>query len=343
VIKIKKVKISNFQSHENTILDFEDGLNVITGPSDQGKSAIIRAIKWALYNEPRGTEFIRYGMAGVKVEIEFSNGYRVVRERTKSKNRYIVFTSDGSETVFEGFGNDVPDEVVKAHGMPKVMLDKDYISNLNISEQIEGPFLLSEPGSIRAKAIGRLTGMHIIDKAIRDCIVDIRRENQTRERLIKEMKIINKTLETYGDLDILKNKIDSVDNSLTIIAGLLNKMSRLDALEKKLSALKEQYRYVERVLGITDRLDECAKLLATASEYIVKLKKLENLNRRYEEYTNNVHKITDNLKQNRQDTDKLINSYASLLKDIAVCPFCGSEISGSIVDNIVSHYKGIHQ
>jgi len=226
--------------------------------------------------------------------------------------------------------------------MPKVMLDKDYISNLNISEQIEGPFLLSEPGSIRAKAIGRLTGMHIIDKAIRDCIADIKRESQRRERLINEMETINKALETYNDLDIIKNKIDSVDDLLIIIDGLLNKMHRLDALEKKLNALEQQYSYAERVMGITDRLDECARLLAEASECAVKLKKLEKIYRRYEENTNNVRKITNNIKQYKQETEKRINSYASLLKDFAVCPLCGSEISGSTVDNIISHYKGIH-
>jgi DNA repair protein SbcC/Rad50 len=43
---INKVRIENFQSHEDTLMEFHKGLNVITGPSDHGKSAVMRAIKW---------------------------------------------------------------------------------------------------------------------------------------------------------------------------------------------------------------------------------------------------------------------------------------------------------
>lgn len=61
MIHLKRVRLENFQSHRNSVIDFDRGLNVIVGPSDSGKSAIIRAIKWALYNEPSGNYFIREG------------------------------------------------------------------------------------------------------------------------------------------------------------------------------------------------------------------------------------------------------------------------------------------
>ena len=51
---IKKIIIDNFQSHEHTEIEFGPGLNVIVGPSDYGKSAVVRALRWVLYNEPRG-------------------------------------------------------------------------------------------------------------------------------------------------------------------------------------------------------------------------------------------------------------------------------------------------
>ena len=37
---IKSLKIHNVQSYEDTALVFSDGINVIIGASDQGKSAI---------------------------------------------------------------------------------------------------------------------------------------------------------------------------------------------------------------------------------------------------------------------------------------------------------------
>lgn len=104
MITIKRIRIENFQSHKDTELSFSDGLNVIVGPSDQGKSAIIRAIKWVLYNEPRGTDFIRQGTNSARVTLELSNGYVITRERAPNKNRYTLKDPDGNVSVFEGFG-----------------------------------------------------------------------------------------------------------------------------------------------------------------------------------------------------------------------------------------------
>jgi ABC-type transporter Mla maintaining outer membrane lipid asymmetry ATPase subunit MlaF len=54
IVNIKKLIIENFQSHKYTEVDFSEGFNIIFGPSDYGKSAIIRALRWVLYNEPGG-------------------------------------------------------------------------------------------------------------------------------------------------------------------------------------------------------------------------------------------------------------------------------------------------
>ena len=41
---LKTVILENFQSHKHTSIEFNEGLNVILGPSDSGKSAIIREL-----------------------------------------------------------------------------------------------------------------------------------------------------------------------------------------------------------------------------------------------------------------------------------------------------------
>lgn len=62
--RFERLLIENFQSHEQTEVFFTEGLNVFVGPSDSGKSAILRALRWVLYNEPKGTDFIRAGKSG---------------------------------------------------------------------------------------------------------------------------------------------------------------------------------------------------------------------------------------------------------------------------------------
>lgn len=270
MVRINSITITNFQSHENTRLDFEKGLNVITGPSDQGKSAVIRAIKWVLYNEPRGTEFIRHGTSGAKVSIELSNGYTVIRERSKSKNRYTVLKPDGSEINLQGFGNEVPEEVIKAHRIPKVLLDNDKNSSLNIADQLEGPFLLSESGAVRAKAIGRLTGLHIIDRAIRGCIIDLRRENQNLDRLKKELEEIDKELKEYEDLESIAQRIRSSEHLIKRLEELVCRNSRLDTFKQKIGLLENEYSKVSSILSMTGGVQECGAIIRQLENIIDK-------------------------------------------------------------------------
>ena len=74
MISITKLTLENFQSHKYTVINFDEGLNSIVGATDSGKTAIFRALKWALYNDPSGDYFIRTGEDYVSVKVELSNG-----------------------------------------------------------------------------------------------------------------------------------------------------------------------------------------------------------------------------------------------------------------------------
>ncbi len=253
---IRKVIIENFQSHESTEMEFEDGLNVIVGPSDQGKSAVIRAIKWVLFNQPRGIEFIRHGAKSAKVEIEMSNGFRVIREKSSSRNRYTVIDPEGETSVFEGFGNEVPEEVRKAHGVAKVVIDTDRDVSLNLGEQLEGPFLVSETGAVKAKAIGRLTGVHIVDRATRECINDIKKENQIEGRCKNEIKELEQKLNMYEHLDLLEKNISVREENVKEIEKLANTLHKLDTLRSRLSFVNYEIRVESEIIRKTVNIKE---------------------------------------------------------------------------------------
>ena len=53
---IKSIQIKNIQSHKDTSLEFSPGINAIVGSSNNGKSAVLRALYWARYNRPLGTD-----------------------------------------------------------------------------------------------------------------------------------------------------------------------------------------------------------------------------------------------------------------------------------------------
>ena len=101
-MSIMRLNLSNFQAHESLDLLLDPGVTTIVGPSDVGKSAIMRALKWVACNNPAGTEFIRWGSKRAVVSIETDDG-SVVRTRSASVNKYEL---NGRE--FVAFGKAVP-------------------------------------------------------------------------------------------------------------------------------------------------------------------------------------------------------------------------------------------
>ena len=89
--KITQVRLKNFQSHEDTTISFDD-YNIIYGKTNSGKSAILRGIKWALYNLPpaEGVDFRRFGTKETIVEVTFDDGKKIRRRRTSKENEYIL-------------------------------------------------------------------------------------------------------------------------------------------------------------------------------------------------------------------------------------------------------------
>ena len=57
---INHISIQNFAIIENTEIDFEDGLNIITGETGSGKSIVIEAVSLALGSRA-DSSFVRHG------------------------------------------------------------------------------------------------------------------------------------------------------------------------------------------------------------------------------------------------------------------------------------------
>ncbi len=202
----KKLVIDNFQSHEHTEIELTDGLNVFVGPSDSGKSAILRALKWVLFNTPRGTDFIRTGAKECRVCLILNDGTEILRIRTHgSVNRYVLRTPDGNELVFQGFGNTVPEEITRLHGITPVHLDQKELI-LHFGTQLESPFLLFESNQNKAKTIGRISGAHLIDNALKKTSSDRLALGGEIRRLEMEKARLEEKLKPYSNLAELETK-----------------------------------------------------------------------------------------------------------------------------------------
>jgi DNA repair exonuclease SbcCD ATPase subunit len=264
--RFKALIIENFQSHERTEITFSEGLNVFVGPSDSGKSAILRALRWVLYNQPRGSDFIRTGASRCRVTLTLSDGTQIVRERSSSVNRYLIRDPQGKERVFEGFGSDVPGEVLEAHGMVPLQLDEDRELTVQIGQQLEGPFLLSESGGTRAKSIGRISGAHLLDVAQNQTAKD-QRAVSSRIKFVEEaMKRREEELKPYEVLPRLRQQLDRA-------AALSEEAGRKKELLRRLRELKERWENCRNEMGrerkrlsSLERIPEAEKIFSRLME-----------------------------------------------------------------------------
>lgn len=286
--KIIRLEIENFQSHADTVLDLSSGLNVITGPSDQGKSALIRSLCWLIYNEPRGTDFIRRGTSVCRVKAVLDSGEIIVRERSSSKNRYIYYSASGEECIFEGFGHTVPLEIAGVLKMPKIILDTDKNISLNLSSQLESPFLLEESGTARAKMIGRLTGVHIVDSALRQTIKDTAQIIQEEKKADRALAEIRQKLTDYEELADLEKALAESERLLNAgekkiiqyrsLQRLAEQLREINAAEKENKRKKELFQVLPEAENLLDRV---AVLLAEKEKLLQLDKKMQNWKKEY--------------------------------------------------------------
>lgn len=357
---LKSMEIVNFQSHEHSKLDFVNGLNVISGPSDNGKSAIIRALKWVLYNEPKGTDFIRQGESTCRVKIVLSDDTVIIRERSKSKNLYKLINPSGEESIFEGFGNDIPQEVLSAHGINRFYIDSTSSDSINLAEQLEGPFLISQSGSIKAKAIGRLVGVNIIDEALKELNKDLNAIQNEEKRLEKDLGEKNEKLKEFSYLENVKKNIDKKEILLDIIKRKFDVYKKLEKVQKEYSDIQENISALNSIVkslgqieeasilnksalekvGYVNRLISIQDKLQTIEGEITKEKEVINRTKNVEEALIMYISLQDRIKS-YQDYSSILQRYISVKRDMEAMSKIASALEN--VDGAVEKHNRIYE
>lgn len=260
--KIKRIHLHNFQSHTDISLEIAPMLTTIVGASDAGKSAVIRALRWALFNEPAGTQFMRVGTRDTHVRIEFTDGSSLLRARDKSENYYILQTGEEEEPVrLEGFGQLVPKEVTDFTGIRKIKIGEKESLAVNLAGQLEGPFLLGEKPSVRAEAIGRLAGTDRIDAAHRTTNADKFNNQRRIGQLTLDAQRLEEQLAAFSDLPEKKKRIDRLQQTLVAIEQAQERLMPLKRLKQQLSD------HTAAMDATRRRLDSYAGIEASSERY----------------------------------------------------------------------------
>jgi len=340
-VKLTRMQIRNFQCYEDRRLQFDPMITAIIGPSDSGKSTIMRALKWVATNRPRGSGFVRMGSKEVTVSVWLDDS-KVTRHKGK-ENSYGVVTN-GQEQKCKAIGTDVPETVSSVLSMDEA----------NFQGQHEAPFWLSLTGSEVTHRLNEIVDLESIDLVVerlsvdhRQAQVDVRQcEKVVSERTeaLKELDFVSSVDKGLRRLEVLS---DQWQGKQRLAGGLSSgielwlSLQERQELAKKvwlasrlLESRAESYREVQQRCGqLEELIRRTVELSDNSTIELPDLDKLEGMVKKKRGKEKSVERLVElvTMMSRRQEevmkhSKRLDESVEELGRLEGICPLCGNEI-----------------
>ena len=304
---IKKLTLKNFEVHRKSVLEFVPGVNVIAGPSDHGKSSIVRALGLVLLNRPQGLSYVRNTGEDTKtrtfVAAEFDD-CEISRVRSKSDNYYTV---NGQQ--LKAMGAAVPDEVVRAARMNELNIQFQFSRKMQ-------HYLLSLSSGEVARYLNVLLELDIIDETIKKVTSIASTADLEYKASLKKADELDdeiKKLEWLPDALHLLDEADKLESEITAHSEILQKTKKAYAAYSRLNAALENKKVKLHNLNVNfgivralaEKIEKEKKQAATIRKHITSVTKAE--------------KRVELSKQELKETEA---AYQALYKTIKRCPTC---------------------
>ena len=324
---LEKLTLKNFKNHENFTCTFTNGLNVIVGSGDKGKSNIIKAFSW--FSGHRNFKNIfKHGTEKTEV-IAVIDGVTCKRVKTPKSN--IVYIEDKK---YEKVGKD---------GCPE--LDKLLnLGDINFQYQFDNEFFLSLTPGNAAKQLNEIADLSCMDELLSHIKSDLRDALKTKseqEEIFKATELrFNAFLRTkdintvYQSLKQLNVVIEQLQGNINDVSELLKQLKetrdikeppKLDKIEK---LANEFNLIVNQENLLVELLSEYGTLKIPQNICIDHLrfsdvgdiiKQIEFIDNCKLEYKN----INNSIKDLDKEIDSITEEYDRIKPDS--CPLCGKD------------------
>lgn len=334
---IERMQVVGFQKHDELRVVFDPKVTTITGPSDTGKSSLLRALRWVVFNRPLGSGFVREGAERCSVRV-WIDGRKIERTKTKSNNVYRV---DGK--LLKAVGTEVPEEVQAAFSMAAD----------NFQGQHDAPYWFSlTPGEI-TKQLNRIVDLEVIDRSlfwlnsrlrksraeqevVRDRL-DKAREEQARLAYAEEMS------EEFAAAKDQWRETTRMTRRQGLLAELLARVSfaavRSSLLDEAVvegavveRAAQAVYDAHKRQASLQKLVEETRKARDRADRPVPNWNVVEEQQRQWQLLAHRRYDLTnllESIQSHRQHAESLNEEAEKLeakIKRTGICPLCGSKL-----------------
>ena len=276
---IKSITIKDFQIHKGLKVVLDPRVTTIVGPSDVGKSAIIRALLWVATNKPTGDAYIREGGKSTYVRIVVDD-QRVRRERGSGKNSYRL-----NDRTFRAFGNDVPD----------VISDLLNIGNISYQAQHDSPFWFAETAGEVSRQLNQIVNLGAIDQTLANLATALRKVKM-------EQTVIQQRLEKVTSERKDLKYIRKVDQALAAAEGLETQWQEAAQRLLVFEALqKEAATHREATTRASQAAERCRKAAKLGNHWAVTVSRRKTL----QDLLSNISQLTAFVKKPIPDLSEL--------------------------------------
>jgi hypothetical protein len=367
---IKAIEVQLFQPHEVTILKPAEGFTVITGSSRAGKTSLVRAIKKAIENKPRG-DFLSWfadDSDESQVAIEFDDDSHIVWVKSSRVNSYTVSTLDKP---LKAIRTDVPEEVSNITRM----------SSVNIHSQLDPYFMLQPPytpGEI-GRMFNEAVKLEIIDatltetnKALREIsqqkkfqeaeleqkkeeseqyknmhevevlLHDLNNAIETKDKITGEIKVIQMMLSLIGQVEVklepakfalgIKDHLDPILELITEKDELDREVQRIQATLGMISVAESEIDKLNKIISLKGEIDEVVEIAQNASKINSEHTLIKNIVR---DIINTENRLSDEnhaLEHRKNDLSQLLRS-----SQLKFCPFCNQVMTKDAIKHLEEH------
>ena len=266
-------------------LQLSEGIILITGLNESGKSTILDAVLYALFGRvirpskmPSNDDIISYGNGEAQVRLEFDigeNRYRVVREVHKTRpNRatLVEVKSNGTTKALANSVKDVTAEIERLLG--GITYDEIVASSVVAQKDLER--LIKQRLDDRRKVI--------------NVFLNLESFNKVQDQLDNERNGIEGTSRTPGHLTVERQRFETLNEQLN---EYKETSEQLGNIETKVAKLKKDQQHQEK------RFVETDTLYKTLNEYGEAVKQRDSLQREIEDKS----LLTNNLQQQLASVD----------------------------------------
>ena len=285
-MKLLSLQATNFKKlNLKQPIRFPEGIVLITGLNESGKSTILDAILYGLFGrmirptqKPSNEEIIRYGSGESQVRLEFAigeNRYRVVREVHRTRpNRALLYE-------------------VKPNGATKPIATT-----------------VNDTTSEIERLLGGITYNEIVASSV---VAQKDLERLIKQRLDDRRKVIN----VFLNLDSFNKVQEELDDDRSRIEGTNRNPGQITVERKQLEQLRErQEEYHAKEVQLASLAEKVKKLSAELETTQKQFADADDLRRILSEYGDAV-KHRDSLERETKDKAVLINNLSQQLADLS--------------------------